>query len=199
MKAMSNYEKVSAVSERPQLKAGAYICVIKKAKVVSYPKKDNSGMFEKFEIAIDIADGEFKGFFEENFNSQNVEDKKWKGVLRNLYVPLDDGSEQDNYTMAKFKAAMEAIEESNKGFKWEWDENKLSGKKVGVIFRDEEYSFNGYSGWSAKPFKLISVDAVKDGKFKMPAALPLKKDSGLNANSNAFTPVNIENPDDLPF
>ena len=195
MKAMTNYEKVTAASERPQLKAGAYICVIKKAKVVPYPKKDNSGMFEKFEVAIDIAEGEFKGFFEENFKSQNVEDKKWKGVLRNLYVPLDDGSEKDNYTMAKFKAAMEAAEKSNPGFKWEWDESKLAGKKVGVIFRDEEYDFNGYRGWSAKPFKFISVEQVKDGKFKMPAALPLNRDS----NANAFMPVSIESPDDLPF
>ena len=51
------------------------------------------GTFEKLEISVDIADGEFKDFYATDYRSQTQEDKRWRGVLRQ-YLPTDDGSER---------------------------------------------------------------------------------------------------------
>lgn len=195
MKKFSNYESTETFKERPKLPVGAYIAVIKAAEVREY--KGQNGTYEKFEVAFDITEGEYKDFYANDFKAQQSEDKKWKGVVR-FYVPTDDGSERDSWTKSTFKANIEAIEDSNSGYSWDWDEKKLKGKKVGVLFRNEEWEFNGNTGWSARPFKLISVDSVKDGKFKLPKDKPL-----ANKTTTSSPPQNLDieyiDDDDLPF
>ena len=63
------------------------------------------GTFERLEISIDVAEGEFKDFYATDYRGQNQEDKKWRGVLR-LYVPKDDGSDMDEWTKSKLKACL---------------------------------------------------------------------------------------------
>ena len=67
---------------------------------------------DSLEISIDVAEGEFKDFYATDYRGQNQEDKKWRGVLR-LYVPKDDGSDMDEWTKSKLKAATNAVEDSN--------------------------------------------------------------------------------------
>lgn len=195
MKAFNDYEKTEVLTEQAALPANGYICEIVNAKVSAYPYKDNSGMFEKLEIAIDIAEGEFKGYYKQNFEAQTAEDKKWKGVLRQ-FVPTDDGSDKDNYTKRIFKSLICAIEESNPSFHWDWDEKKLKGLKVGCIFREEEWRYNGKQGWKAQPYKFVEASKIREGKFKVPARY------SKYTNSSAAVPgapVPMVDEDDLPF
>ena len=195
MKPFSNYDTTQTFQERPVLPVGGYVAKIKKAQVRTYT--GNNGSFDKLEIAFDISEGEYKDFFASDLKAQKAEDKKWKGVLR-LYVPTDDGSERDATTKSIFKGNMEAVEESNAGYHWDWDENKLAGKTVGILFRNEEWAYDGKTGWKAQPFKFIPAAKIREGKFTLP------KDKPLNGSSNTVQtkpPAGYEeiDDDDCPF
>ena len=195
MKKFNNWENVKAASEFVPLPAGGYIVELKNAKVKEY-KNQNGDAFERFEIAIDIAEGEFKDYYANDYCNQTNEDKKWKGVLR-LYLPKEDGSEQDEWTKSRFKSFIESVEDSNPGFHWDWDESKLRGKKIGCLFRLEEWEYNGKTGKKAQPFKAISVEKIKSGNFKIPKEKLLEKDASA---PTAPTPEFRDIPDeDVPF
>ena len=150
---------------------------------------------EKLEIAFDIDKGEYAGYYRRNLEAQQQEDKKWKGVLR-IYVPKDDGSEKDLWTKRKFKAIIQAIEDSNPGYHWDWNESGLKGKIVGCIFQWKEWAYNGKSGWFANPYNFIDVAKVRSGEFKLPDDKPLPENQKLvSPNISAAD----ESEDDLPF
>lgn len=198
MKAFRDYNEVQAATEFNPIPAGGYIAVIVGAKVKEY-KAANGSTFEKLEVAVDIAEGEFKDYYQREFNMQQTEDKKWKGVIRQ-FVPSDDGSEKDMRTKQYFKALIEAVEDSNDGYHWDWDERKLKGKKVGLLLRNEEWEFNGKTGWKAQPFKLVSVDKIRDGKFRVPQDKPLNNTSAPAAFSmSSGADFEEISDDDLPF
>jgi hypothetical protein len=196
MRKVNNWENVKAATERVKLPVGGYIVNIMGAKVVEFDGKDG-GKFEKLEISIDIAEGEFKDFYANDYRSQQSEDKYWKGVL-GQYSPKDDGSENDEWTKSSLKALIGAIEDSNPGYHWDWDETKLKGKKVGCIFRNKEWEFNGTTGFTAKPFKFISVEKIKTGNYRLPKDKLLNNSTATADTSSASSYQDIPD-DDLPF
>lgn len=196
MKPFSNYNEIQSFTERPTLPAGGYVAKIKKAVVRTY--NGQSGSFEKLEIAFDISEGEYKDFFANDLKSQNGEDKKWKGVLR-LFVPTDDGSERDAKTKSIFKGNIEAVEESNSNYHWDWEEKNLSGKTVGVLFRNEEWEYDGKHGWKAQPFKFVPASRIREGKFTLPKDKPLNGSSATAPQTKLPANVEIIDDDDLPF
>lgn len=187
-----NWNEVKEFTERPKLPLDAYVCKVKKAVVRSTDYGD------QLCIAFDIAEGDYKDYFHDEFENNSNEDKKWKGTLR-IWLPKNDGNPKDETTKSIFKGVITSFEKSNPGFTFNWDENSLAGKWVGVLFRLEEWAFNGRTGWAVKPFKAISVDSVRSGNFSLPKEKPL---SGNNAvlpvadYSIEFTQVDSE---DLPF
>ena len=195
MKAFNNWENVKAATERPVLPAGAYIVEIKNAKVVEY--SGSNGSFERFELALDICEGDFKDFYADDYRAQTGEDKKWKGVLRQ-YLPKDDGTEKDEWTKSTLKALITAIEDSNPAYHWDWDETKLRGKKVGCLFRNEEWEYNEKSGFKAQPFKFIAIDKVRTGNYKLPKDKLLKREDEYGSTSAVGNYKDIPD-DDLPF
>lgn len=148
-------------------------------------------------VSFDITEGEYKDFFRKDYAANTSEDRKWRGTYR-LNVPNNDGSEKDGWTKNTFEGAMWAIEESNPGYHWDWNEKALKGKNIGLLFRNEEWAMNGNTGWRTACGALERVEAVRSGKFK-----PLK-DKPLPANKKpapAFTPdiAVDENEVDLPW
>ena len=193
MKAFNNYEETKTIMERPVLPAGAYPIVIKAAEEKNY-QSSSGDSFSKLEISFEICDGEFKDFFAEDYRAQMQEDKRWKGVLRQ-YIPKDDSSEKDEWTKRSFKTLITAIEESNPQFHWDWDEKKLKGLKAACLFRNEEWEFNGRSGWKAQPFKFISMEQFTSGEYKLPADKPLKD----KPKASGFEAIDSVSDEDLPF
>lgn len=200
-----SWENVQAITESRKLPAGGYIVKIIAAKVKTYEYEGRS--FDKLEVALDINEGEYKGFYQEDFDAQQQEDKKWKGVKR-FNVPTDDGSKADNFSQRVLKGATDALEDSNPGYHWDWDETKLKGKLVGCLFRMEEWSMNGKKGWKAQPFKFVPLENIKTGNFKVPKFKPHKDfpndtpdnyQEGVGASSGGFIPVEEEDEGDLPF
>lgn len=149
-------------TEREVLKAGGYVCKIIDAEVV------DTQWGERLVLHFDITEGESVGYYQRKYDNDQSEDKKWKGNLK-VSVPTDDGSEKDAQTAKRFKALMADIEDSNTGFHWSWDEKKLKGKVVGILFSDKEWSYNGNTGFFANPRYTTTVANIKEGKFKVPA------------------------------
>lgn len=179
IKRPTNWNEVKEFSDRKKLPLGAYVCKVKRAAVQS------NEYGEQLCILFDIVEGEFSGFYNEDYKSNTKEDKKWKGVLRQ-FIPRDDGSEKDEWTKRSFKGMTTAFEKSNPGYVWNWDESSLAGKLVGILFRNEEWEYEGKNGWAVRPYRAISVESVRNEDFNLPKDKPLKakNDSGYGYGSS---------------
>lgn len=199
MKPIANWDKVKPAAERVQLPKGGYVVKILDSKLVEFPDKNDPSVvaFSKLELSIDITEGEYKDYYANDYRAQNMEDKRWKGVLR-MYVPKDDGSEKDEWTKSSFKAMTDAVEESNAGYHWDWNEAGLKGKIVGCLFRSEEWDYNGSQGWATRPFKLIPANLIREGKYKVPPDKPLKNKPAAGNPLDVFVGTAADD-DDLPF
>lgn len=196
MQKYNDWDKTQAATgESETLAPGNYICKIMGAKVVTYDGKN--GKFDKLEISIDIDEGEYKGFYARDYRNQaQWGDQKWKGCLR-PYCPTNEDSDQARRTAAIFKGIIEAIESSNPGYKWNWDEATLKGKKIGVRFRGTEWAYNGRTGWKTQPYRFVPVKGIEE--------LDIAKDKPLAVNDKP-SPSNdtgdfekLPDEDDLPF
>lgn len=196
MQAFKSYETAKApVQGGERLPAGGYILVIKNAEEVAL-----SDGGRKLRISFDIAEGEYKGFYADNYRAQRDEDKKWKGNY-DAFVPKEDGSEKDGWTANAFKGTTTAIEESNSGYHWDWDETKLKGKTVGGVFGNKEYEINGNRGFYTDCRFLTSVENIRSGKFKLPKDKLLKgtpSQSQSTFRKEDFMDIEVDEKD-LPF
>lgn len=197
MKAINGFEKVQAFTERVKLPAGGYVAKCIGAKVVTYPGKNGNPDFEKLEVAVDIIEGEYANYYKSEYDGNTSEDKKWKGVCR-LYVPADDGSDKDELSKRRLKGMTQAFEDSNSGYHWDWNEGKLKGLKVGILVRDKEWSFNGKTGFAPEIVSFTSVEAIHEGKFKVPNTKYLDN-SAVPANGSPVAPAAEPANDDYPF
>lgn len=185
MKKPSEYDATQAKSfgEFESLEPGGYVCRILKAEST----KSKNGK-EMLVLNFDIADGEHKGFYQRKLERDSENDKKasWKGVYRQL-------TEGDS--ISYFKGLITAIEESNTGYHWDWEESSLVGKIFGGIFGLEEWAYNGKTGFVAKIQFICSIATIKKG-VKIP------KDKLLTKKSNGVKDddfVLMADDDSFPF
>lgn len=201
MRRLNGYEAAKTYSDQERLPVGGYVL-----KILNVEFQNNS-WGDVTLLSFDIAEGEQKDFFAANYRAQTGEDKKWKGTYR-LRVPKDDGTEQDQWTMRRFKTVLTAFEESNPGYHWNWDEQTLKGKLIGALFNNKEYEFNGRHGFFTNCHSLVTVDKIRSGKFEIPADTLLKPgtkqgNSGIptgSMNGDGFLPIpDGVDDEDLPF
>ena len=164
-----SYEEAKVYTDAGRLPVGGYVLNIEDIKY----EEGRDGKSDIIIFRFDICEGDYAGFFRKNFEENPQEDKKWKGTYR-LYVPKDDGSEQDAWTMKRFKTVMNAFEDSNGGFHWNWDETTLKGKRIGGIFNEKEYEFNGRHGFYTNCYGFCSAEKIRNGSYKIPEPTLLK-------------------------
>ena len=186
MKKFNSYDNVETYQDIEKLPAGGYIIGILDAE----EKEESWGTV--LVLKFDIAEGEFKNYYSNQYRNSQIENKKYKGVYR-MNIPKEDGSEQDVWTARRFKTDIAAVELSNDGFHWDWDEKKLVGKLVGAVFFEKEYEFNSKTGMFTALHSLKNAEAIRTGKFKVPEPKMLKK-----AAANVFEDLPIDDGD-LPF
>lgn len=198
MKQLNGYADAQAYSGQERLPVGGYIL-----KILDVKYEDNltKGYNDTIILSFDISEGEQKDFFKANYSQQTGEDKKWKGTYR-LRVPKDDGSEQDQWTMRRFKTVITAFEESNSGYHWNWDEQTLKEKTIGALFNNKEYEFNGRHGLFTNCHSLVTVEKIKSGKFTVPEDTLLKKSNGSSMpvpDADGFMNIPDGINEELPF
>lgn len=184
MKKIENFEEIKASSEFDSLKPGGYVCTLMEA-------KDESDK-EYLKVSFDVAEGEFADYYRNLYKAMNF----WGGVFIRSYKEK---------ALSMFKGFIKAVEESNVGYVWNWDESTLKGKKVGLILQEEEYVPTGgaHAGELRTRLivqKVVNVETIKSGNFKVPKLKKLDKYTGPTVQTQpaAPQPVNISN-DDLPF
>ena len=175
-----DYDDTKAYGEIQQLPKGGYELIVMGVQVESNSK----GKYLK--IACDISYGEYLGFFKTDYDNQQTEDKKWHCNYL-LSIPNDDGTEQDGWTKRRFKTVMEAFEDSNSGYHWNWDEESLKGKKVGGLFNIREYEKDGKVRSTTNLAQLVSVKSIREKTYKLPEDKLLNKKPSADGFINTGT------------
>ena len=154
MEIIKDFDKVEpkGMEDFKALPIGAYECVIKKAQIHKNPESGK----ESFKVAIDIASGEYKDYFKKRYDSNTNADKKWdNNAVRYLAFQGDN--------VAYFKGFITCVENSNVGYKWNWDETTLTGKKICGVFLYEEYKKqDGTNAVKVRLNKFRSLEKMKD-------------------------------------
>lgn len=162
MKQFKGFERKEQV-EWEQLPKGAY--VIKLMNVKEEANKNSSGTH--LAIAFDIAEGEYQGFYKKAFENDTREDKKWNNDAV-IYINCPEDNSQQ-WVIDNFNKFITAVEDSNEGYHWSWDEKTLKNKLVGAKFCIEQSEYEGkiYDHTKAKWF--IAAKKIRDGKYgKLP-------------------------------
>jgi hypothetical protein len=106
-------------------------------------------------IELDIAGGPFNNFYREKSEKFNS----------NWYLKHYQGTE--GKSLPYFKGFIGAVENSNPGFKFDFNEATLSRKLIGGNLREEEYiKKDGTIGTILKVFYLCSVQSIREGGHK---------------------------------
>ena len=194
MQKFKDYDTTRSYSDARQLPKGGYVLRIMNAE----EKENSNGKY--IQISCDIAEGDFKDFFMEDWKSQNREDKKWHCNYL-LTEPKDDGSEKDGWTKRRFKTVTEALEESNANYHWDWDETKWKNKLIGGLFNERQYrGSDGQLRMATNLAQLCSVEKIRSGNFKLPKDKLLDNAAPLAptpADADGFMP--IPTADDVPW
>lgn len=189
---------------------GAYVGKILGAKVENV---DMGGVpAQRLIIQLDVTEGEYKDHYQTQFkNAQSAGGNftpKFKGVLR-LNIPRS-GDKYESGNRRALENAAWAIEQSNSGYHWDWDETKLKGLNVGFSVRERDWLMeeNGTvsSGTTTEIARLESVSAVREGKVKPMRKKELSeankaKLAAYNANqsTNSGEYASVESDTELPF
>lgn len=189
MKKFDGYEKAEAFTgEYEKMEPGGYVCRILQVKA---EESDGTKNYDTLlRIGFDVAEGDKAGIYKRMFDRKKAAnaDAKWPGMYYQT-IKADD--------LRYFKGFITAIEESNPGYKWDWDEQKLKGKLFGGVFGEEEYKGNdGKVHTSIKLQWVRSADKVRNGDYTVPEKKLLKNGNG---GSTANVLVDDGGTDDLPF
>lgn len=179
MKPIEGYDKINEAGEIVRLPAGIY--GVKITKVVDNPQN------EYLEVYCDITKGDYANYFKQLTDLGLKDTSLSFRSYKTKAIPF-------------FKAFITAIEKTNPGFNWDWDEQKLVGKNVMAVFGEEEYKDNdGNVKVATRVVEFRSYEAYKEGKLKVP---PLKKlppePEQETPSDNAPSLVDIPD-EELPF
>lgn len=160
MKKFSQYDNVE-INRFKKIKAGLY-----KGKIVGVRVdriNTRSGIKEILRVCFDIAEGEFTDFFKNKYNREKskYENKTIKWSCKyDFWLESSLSTKEENEKAAeKFKRFINYLNYSNEGFEFDWDEKKLIGKKIGLVFGLEE--FIGYDGKVRAITKLRNLTSVQ--------------------------------------
>lgn len=163
------------------LEVGIYPVQIKKVTDISDK--------EYLQIEFEIVKGKYVGYFGKLKESLELESWPNQGIYRASYKE----------TATKFfKAFITAVQKSNQGYVWNWNEQSLVGKYFIAVFGQEEYEdANGDVKVSTKIREPRSIEAWKKGEIKVPEYKKLKRKETPVVDPFANI-VNISE-EDLPF
>lgn len=182
------YDKTQGYGGSRQLPAGGYVCVIKNAKM-----NRTAGGTDYIKVQIDIAEGEFKGYYNERYTSdkKRQQNPKWKGIL-SVWIYAQDGASASR-SLNAFANALDDIGVDL------WPDGRdlpdleaVKNKRVGIVFRREEFKHSDGSGktsWFTRPLYTMPVSDIVAGNFQVPDDKPLGK------VEKAFAATD----DDIPF
>ena len=195
--ALPTYDKTKRRKSFTQLPKGAYVVKIKAAKEEA--KKSGSGSHLK--IAFDIAEGENRAFYQNQYDNRTDENKQWPNdAVYYLTIPTD-GSE--SWVWDNWNTFFADLEDSNNGFVFAGDPKTLKDKLIGGKFHLEQSEYRGkiYNHTRLK-WTCVAAD-VRNGKA---GALPNDKliagsatPSAPKTDANGFMDIPEGMDEEVPF
>ena len=187
------------------LPAGAYVGKILGAKV----ETQNIGGrdIDRLILQMDVTEGEYTGHYQKIYEAAKGGQypAKYKGVLR-LNIPKA-GDQYEAMNKRILQGAAWALEQSNKGYHWDWDESKLKGLSIGFSVREADYLIEDAdgirTGTTTEIVKLESVEEVRSGNVRPVKRRELKEEQKkrledyTRTTAQGFTAVEAD--DELPF
>ena len=184
MKKPNGFDAAQGLTDFVPLTLGGHVC-----KIMSVEEKKTSTGKDMLVVSLDIAEGEQKGYYTEQYKNDKRDPKKWGCIV---YVVVED---KGGNTSRAFKQFIEAFEVSNK-VTTSWGENfeaQFKGKLIGGVFGREQYqNNNGELKFITKCRWFDTIDKVRKG-------IDAPKDKLLNGQVQSDSQVNQEEDDDLPF
>ena len=197
MKPVNGFQSQAPGASYPMLPKGAYVCAIQNVKI------EGQEPDQQLVLRLEVIEGPYAGYFTKRFktesaNTQSRFPAKYKGDI-SIQIPNEANTKRSHneWDLNTFNRAIGAIEASNDGYKWDWNEMGLKGKVVGVSVQLGTY--NGVE--FTRPRRLEDANQVREGKVKpMKDSEPrMDGDNGGYAGASdpsGFTPVET---DELPF
>ena len=148
---------------------GAYVAEIQEVRFV---KKEKEWERDRIECFMEITEGEYKNRFHEVYSDQS---EKWgsatyRGIFRLIPPTEDEATQEDDWRKRVFESNLWCVQQSNPGYKWDWDEKKLKGKTVGISLRKRLYTYTkdgeDKDGETIEIAQFETVDDVRNGKCR---------------------------------
>lgn len=157
---MRNVNLSNVADEAPRPQAGGYVLTI--ADVTDVPMDPKTGKGDYLTIDYDFAEGEFAEYYYGKYKTFGF----WGGHFVRSYKPK---------ALGMFKGFINELKKDNPRFAEKWnddgenDEKIMIGCKFGAVLGEEEYIGNdGKIKTRLNVAKIISIDDVHAGKFKVP-------------------------------
>lgn len=196
MKKPENYDAAQPTLTLAKPKAGYYAFEILHAEEAMSRPKDGKPSKPMLVLHLDIAEGEYKGYFMNRWRM----DKKFSKEPDKVYYRAVYRKVTEN--IDSLKADITAIEQSN-NFKFDWDERSLIGKKVGCGVCEYEYYSYKYQNIGTDVdiiSRLVPVKLALSGNLVIPRLRKLDERNNQGSNDDyGPTPENKQFDDDLPF
>ena len=159
LKKPENWDQIEGVEfgDYETLELGGHEIVIKNAYVYTGRTGNTS-----LKIEVDIAGNDKQAnFFQKQFDGNPSADKTWpNGACK--YVSL---KEEEN-CLKMFKGFTTAVEKSNPGYIWNFDEKTLIGKKLCGVFGLEQYEKqDGTTGFATRLTQFRSLEKLSEVKI----------------------------------
>lgn len=184
------------VASGSKLPAGLYVCAIEGAKV------ENTGYNNapQLKVMVEIIEGDYINYFHQDYQTrasgQYADQAKYKGVIKLNLPSAQDDDKRKLWNTRSLEGFTYAVNESNPGYTWNYDENALKGKKIGINVRNASYNGNAYTEIAYAE----SVEDIRAGRAKVaPDRKPRgdANDSGLTYDSQSG--MQAVNEPELPF
>ena len=179
---------------------GGFICQIKTVEDV--PEKEYLKVGYDIVEAVTDDQNEFVGMYTKRKDERGFD------------YPINIVSYKD-VALPFFKGFVTALENSNDGYKWDNDETKMVGLKIGFVIGEEEYEGQDKNGAPKIKVRTYvaerhSVDTIKNGEFETPEFKKLAQKTAKSepnpfaTNGSAPSPIGEPMPtdedvDECPF
>lgn len=152
MKKIENWDNIEAkgMDDFKALPIGAYEC-----KIINAVENHNEQSGKTtLKVMVDIASGEYKDYFKKRYDSNTAIDRKWDNNATKFLA-----FEGENTSF--FKGFITIVENSNVGYKWNWEESTLRDKKLVGVFQYEQYEKqDGTKALKVRLTKFRSLDKL---------------------------------------
>ena len=198
------YDEININEEFEKLELGGHKGIIIKAEEYT---SDFSGK-KSLKVYVDTAsDDKQPGYFKKQYENDTRIDRKYpNGAIK--YVPI--GEEENQIKM--LKSFLTCVENSNTNYTYDWNKevDQLKGKKIGIVFGQEEYiSQDGTTKLATKLNQFRSIDKVDnvqipkvkllDGSYVTYNDYMERKENLSSKVNDLFGEVREVRSEDLPF